>query len=154
MWVFWYDRGHPVIHAARTNPAATRIGAVCNVTTPRKDTDVYKLAGNGAKGPLQLFINSGPNLDATRISTKVVKPCLSVRVAPSNAAKGGTVKVTVTDAGEPVAHASVSLLGDHKHTNGLGNAVFHVSGRTGRGSHLVKVSSHGYRVAVRHLRIR
>jgi hypothetical protein len=154
MWVFWYDRGHPVIHAARTNPAATRIGAVCNVTTPHKNTDVYKLAGNGSRGPLQLFINSGPNLDKTQIYAKVVEPCLSVRVAPSSVSSGHSVKVIVTDAGTPVAHATVSLLGAHKKTNRHGVAVFHIGGGTGAGSHVVTVKHRGYQVAKRHVRVR
>ena len=127
--MFWYDRGHPVVHAARTNADATRIGATCSMTTPRKLSNLYKLAGNGSLGPLQLFINTGTDLDATQIYSKVVKPLPDGIVsALATLAPGGHLTVTVTDAGSPVKGAKVSLLGAHGATDKHGVVQFHVAG--------------------------
>ena len=52
LWIFWRN-GTGKLQATRTNKAATRIGAIRDVAPPR-GTTVYRTAGDGSRGPLDL----------------------------------------------------------------------------------------------------
>jgi hypothetical protein len=154
MWLYWWDTSSDVVHAARTNPAVTTLGAVCSVATPGKTTDVWDLVGNAGQGPLQLFANAGePN---AQIYDTVVQPCLSVSVSPSklSAATGGTVTVAVSDAGAPVSGAKVGFLGHHETTPASGKVKFTVPKHHSKGSFPVAVAHAGYEPAGASVRIR
>jgi hypothetical protein len=153
LWVIWFDRGHAVIHVARTNVAATRIGATCAVTTPHDEQYIYSLAGDGAKGPLQVVINGGSNISATKIYSTVVQPCLQVSVSPSHVAPGGHVTVSVSDAGSPVGGAHVVILGVGATTDSHGVAHLRIPSGAHAGSHTVAVSRAGYQHTQAHVHI-
>ena len=59
LWLMWEVNG--TIFAARTNKAATRVGAVNALRAPGSRT-VYRLNGEGSAGPLDLFVNDGSAL--------------------------------------------------------------------------------------------
>ncbi|MGN6475481.1 MAG: hypothetical protein ACTHK4_17805 [Mycobacteriales bacterium] len=144
LWLYWWDGGTATIHAVRTNPASTRFGAVCSVTTPNKTEGVWDLVGNGDKGPLQLFSIAGePN---AQVYDTVVLPCLSVGVSPKtiSASKGGTFTVTVTDAGAAIRGATVTFAGHHKTTNSSGKVSFSIAKHHAKGHFPISVSEHGY----------
>jgi hypothetical protein len=153
VWVMWHDSGSHAVHVARTNRSATALGATCTVTTPNATDDVWSLAGDGTAGPLQLFVNAGPNQQATSIYTKSVQPCLTVKVSPRHARPGHRVTVTVRDAGASVAHAHVSLLGMHRKTNRHGKVSFRVPAGAHRGGHALVVKAKGYQKVKRAVRV-
>src|SRR5918995_1039362 len=54
LWLMWEQNG--VINAARTNRAATRVGAV-NAIRPPSGAAIFRLNGEGSAGPLDLVAN-------------------------------------------------------------------------------------------------
>lgn len=152
LWLYWWDGGTDTIDVVRTNPAATRFGAVCHVTTPNKTEDVWDLVGNASEGPLQLFTLAG----APQVYDTVVNPCLSVSVSPKviAASKGGAFTVTVSDAGAAIKGADVTFAGHRKTTNSAGKASFSIAKHHAKGHFPIKVSEHGYQKASARIRVR
>jgi len=144
MWLFWWESSSTKLHAVRTNAAVSRFGRTCTVTIPQGTSTIWKTAGNGVAGPLDLVVNAG-NSDGEIYST-LVKPCLSASVSPASvkSASGGSVTVHVTDAGTPVAGAKVTYAGVSKTTNSSGNATVKVAKGTKRGKHTASFSAAGY----------
>jgi hypothetical protein len=154
VWLFWRNDQSKVIKVARSNRAVTRLGAVCSVATPRNATDVWSMAGDGARGPLQIAVNAGSF--GEQIFSRVVHPCLSVSVRPHRLSsdKKGRIKVRVSDAGDPVRGAVVHFAGHAKKTNKHGKVTFTVAKGTGHGKHSVTVKAHGYTTARTHVTVR
>lgn len=116
LWIFWADEDLDRIYAARTNKAATRIGARVAVKYPLGGDTIWKLEGDGALGRLDVLANTGDSGKAATWHTQVL-PGLSL------SCKGGkVVSCTVTDAGDPVAGAKVKVGGKTLTTNAQGKA--------------------------------
>jgi hypothetical protein len=110
--VFWHDG--TTILAARTNAAASRIGAIVAVKPPQGTQTTWKPQGEGSLGRLDLLahVTTGAGLAAWHTQ---VLPGLTL------ACKGGrVVSCTVTDAGEPVGAAKVRIGGRTLTTNARG----------------------------------
>jgi hypothetical protein len=154
VWLFWRNDQSKVIKVARSNRAVTRLGATCSVATPRNATDVWSMAGDGARGPLQIAVNAGSF--GEQIFSRVVHPCLSVSVRPHrlSADRKGLIKVKVSDAGDPVRGAVVHFAGHSKKTNRHGRVTFTVARGTSHGKHSVTVRAHGYTTARAHVTVR
>ena len=114
LWLMWEQNG--TIYAARTNRAASRLGAV-NAIKPPSGATIYRLNGEGSAGPLDLVANlaaGGQNLFHQQ-----VWPKLSLAGARS----GTKIVFRVTDAGDPVAGATVKAGGKSLKTAANGTAT-------------------------------
>ena len=145
MWIFWRQMYGSTMHAVRTNKAATRVGKVCTFRSPHGSSDVWKTAGNGSNGRLDLVASATVNGNIQMYSTQVL-PCLSGAVSPTSirSSSGGTITVYVRDAGAPVAGAAVRYAGVTKKTGALGKVTFSVARGTTKGKKTVTFKHSGY----------
>jgi hypothetical protein len=116
LWLMWHRSGR--VYAVRTNKAATRVGPVTAVTPPSGTSTIWKVAGDGALGPLDVLTSVTTSGGALSTWHTQVLPRLQLRVI------GGKKKATfvVTDAGDPVAGATVRAGGKRLTTNAAGKA--------------------------------
>ena len=115
LWVMWVSSGE-TIYAMRSNPSATKFGAVVRVRAPAKTETVWKIFGEGSRGPLDLFVSVSTPGSLAFWHTQVL-PGLTL------SCKGGDVVArTVTDAGDPVGGAKVKVGGKTLTTSGRGKA--------------------------------
>jgi hypothetical protein len=145
IWLFWWEASSDRLHAVRTNPAGTRFGRICTVTTPHATTSLWKTAGDGTSGPLDLVVNAGDG-SSEQISSTQVKPCLSASVNPTtvSSSAGGPVTIHVSDAGSAVKGATVKYAGTAKTTDAHGDATFKVAKGTSKGKHAITYADGGY----------
>ncbi|BEP13008.1 hypothetical protein acdb102_13190 [Acidothermaceae bacterium B102] len=152
LWVSWVEGTHIV--ATRTNPSVTAFGVVRTVASPTiSGSAPTRTAGDGALGPLDTVINTigkgdhdaKGNLITELYSTRILEG-LAVHVSPAviSYAKGGTLTVTVSDAGVLEPGAKVAIGSVVKVTNAQGQAVFALPARTAKGSHAVTVTQTGW----------
>lgn len=145
MWLFWWEPSTSALRAVRTNKGATTFGQVCSLRTPHGTTEVWKTAGDGSNGTLDLVVNAGTGSSEQIYATKVL-PCLSGHVSPARVSRstGATVTITVSDAGTPVTGAAVTYKGVVKKTNVKGQASFRVAAGTAKGIHAISFRHAGY----------
>jgi hypothetical protein len=115
LWLMWEQNG--TIYAARTNRAATKLGAANAIRTPSGAT-IYRLNGEGSAGPLDLLANMQA-AGGQALWHQQVWPKLSL----AGSRKGATIAFRVTDAGDPVAGATVKAGGKTLKTNAAGRAT-------------------------------
>jgi hypothetical protein len=115
LWLMWEQNG--TIYAARTNRTATRLGAANAIRTPSGAT-IYRLNGEGSAGPLDLIANMQA-AGGQAFWHQQVWPKLSL----TGSRKGATIAFRVTDAGDPVAGATVKAGGKTLKTNAAGRAT-------------------------------
>ncbi len=133
LWVMW-AKGSQRVYATRSNRAATRFGAVVAVKPPAGTSFLWKVAGDGARGPLDLVASASTPGSLAFWHTQVL-PGLSL------ACRGGSiVSCTVSDAGDPVRGAKVKIGGRTLTTNARGKA----SADLPAGSYRVTVWKAGY----------
>jgi hypothetical protein len=114
LWLMWDRNGRLVF--TRTNKAATKVGPLVTVATPGGSSSIWKLNGEGSPGPLDAFVavTTGGGLSTWH---RQVLPKLTI------AATGGAiVRFRVTDAGDPVAGATVRVGSKWLATNAAGRA--------------------------------
>jgi hypothetical protein len=118
LWVMWHEGGSNDLFAIRTNKAATRFGSIVKVAPPASTSSVWKLKGEGSRGPLDLLasVSTGSSLAAWH--TQVLPP---LSISATKAANG--VRFTVTDAGDAVAGAKVTYASKTLTTNSKGQAT-------------------------------
>lgn len=136
IWVMWGDDSGGGIAVTRSNKAVTRFEAIQHFN-PDSST-LWRLAGDGRLGPLDLIVHQTPNSKASPLRAEAqyarILPLLNVRFAktPIKNKKGKTIAwkivVKVTDAGDPVPNATVMLGKTKKSTNTAGKATFTVQG--------------------------
>jgi hypothetical protein len=116
LWLMWQRSGK--VYAVRTNKAATRVGPVTAVNPPSGTSTIWKVAGDGALGPLDVFASVSTGGGALSTWHTQVLPRLQLK------ATGGKKKATfaVTDAGDPVAGVTVRIGGKRLTTNAAGKA--------------------------------
>ena len=119
LWVMWEQDG--TIHAARTNRAATRLGAASSLRPPGGGT-IFRLSGEGSAGPLDLVANVRSG-GAQALWHQQVWPKLTLTASTRRAGAGRTVTFRVLDAGEPVAGAVVRAGGVTVRTAANGTAT-------------------------------
>jgi hypothetical protein len=115
LWLMWEREG--TIYVARTNRAATRVGALNALRAPGSRT-VYRLNGEGSAGPLDLLVNDG-----SAFWHQQVQPKLQLTATSRKAGKGRVVTFRVVDAGDPVAAATVRAGGRRLRTSANGTAT-------------------------------
>jgi hypothetical protein len=137
IWVMWgSDNGN--IAVTRSNKAVTRFEPIQHLSD--KIVTLFHLAGDGRLGPLDLLADqladTNPLLPAGAYHARVL-PELSAAVkvqtitAVENKKKvvtGHALTVTVTDAGDAVKGATVTVKGHTKKTNGSGVAKITLAG--------------------------
>jgi hypothetical protein len=144
LWLSWRTVGDGRLHAARTNKAATRIGAVRALATPGRGTGQYwSTAIEGSRGPLDVVVNAQANGGSPRLYSAHVLPGLSLKVTPKRLNKG-RINVRVTDAGDAVRQATVRFNGKSARTDKQGRASFRVGARVADGRYRVAVGKPGY----------
>jgi hypothetical protein len=122
LWVVWADGSR--LFALRSNKEATDFGSMISVAPPGGTFSVYKLKGEGSLGPLDLFtaVSTSPSELATW-HTQVFPP-LALSVSPKTfvGSEGATVSFTVSDVGDAVEGATVTVAGKTATTNAQGRA--------------------------------
>jgi len=114
LWLMWEQNG--TIFATRTNRTATKVGGVNAIRVPG-GASIYRLNGEGSAGPLDLIANMSSG--GQFLWHQQVWPKLLV----SGKRAGKTLVFTVTDAGDPVAAATVKAGGKTLKTAANGRAV-------------------------------
>ena len=150
LWVYWVEGG--TLLATRTNPAVTRFGAVRSVIGPidpgsKSAQSITRTAGDGNLGPLDAVINQSlTGSPESQISTTRIVEALqvSVRTRGITALRGGTLVVTVSDAGVPVVGASVKVGRVTLRTSAKGTATFVIAKGSAKGRHPVTARASGY----------
>jgi len=115
LWLMWEQNG--TIFAARTNRAASTLGAV-NAIRPPGGASIYRLNGEGSAGPLDLIANMQA-AGGQALWHQQVWPKLSL----SGSRSGTKMVFRVTDAGDAVAGATVKAGGKTLKTNATGRAT-------------------------------
>ncbi len=125
MWLAWSRGG--TIYVTRTDRAVTRIGAVRAVPIRRGARLVDRLAAEGSPGTLDLVASFETRGGAVRFWQEQVLPGLSLGISAT--ATGGSTRYLfrVSDAGEPVANATVRF-GKQSLTTGVSGTVVLVTG--------------------------
>ncbi|MEA2178968.1 MAG: hypothetical protein QOG77_2265 [Solirubrobacteraceae bacterium] len=131
LWVVWTDAvdGDARVYATRSNEAASRFGAIVDAGRPSGGTSVYSLNGSDAGGKLDLLANySGNTTDASTWATRIL-PGLTLKAnATLSRSTTKSVRFTVTDAGDAVENAKVSILGRSGRTDEDGRVTLRLQG--------------------------
>jgi hypothetical protein len=148
LWVAWYNQAKNVIHAVRTNTAATLFGVVRTIKSPPRTGNLASLQAQGSSGRLDIIINDSlttPGFPTALFHTQIL-PGLSLHASPRvfSHTKAATVTFTVADAGQPVAGAKVSCPGKAGTTTNTGQAKIHFSKGTPAGFHVCTATKAGY----------
>ena len=140
IWVMWGDDSGGGLALTRSNKAVTRFEAIQHFN-PDSFT-LWRLAGDGRLGPLDLIVHQMPNAKGSVPPTEAlyarILPLLTATFSktPIKNKKGTIIAVkvvvTVTDAGDPVPKANVVIGNKNKSTNGSGIATFVVPGAGGK----------------------
>ena len=115
LWLMWEQNG--TIFAARTNRSTTRLGAV-NAIRPPSGATIYRLNGEGSVGPLDLIANMQAG-GSQALWHQQVWPKLELAASRT----GNRIVFRVSDAGEPVAAATVKAAGKTLKTAANGRAT-------------------------------
>jgi hypothetical protein len=152
LWVTWSAGtfGEKRILATRSNRTATRFGATVSAGAVRGAHSVSALdaaATGSALDVLALFGTGSESGGATYV--RRVLPGLTLKATPKSLpARPRTVRFTVTDAGDPVAGATVRAGGKTARTDAKGRATLTLSG----GKATARATANGYAAAVVKLR--
>ncbi len=143
LWVMWHDSGK--IYASRTNPAASRPGAIVRTAPPSGTSSLWDVFGEGSLGPLDLLAHVQIGSSSSTWHKQLL-PGLTLKCFPKKA--GATC--LVTDAGKPVTGAIVKVRGRGVKTLGSGVASFGLA----KGTYTVSATKAGYTPASARLRVR
>lgn len=140
LWIAWSDN-IPRIRAVRTNVAGTGLGAIRNVKMPANQDGVYDVAIDGTTGRGDIVINTGGGFWHTQVA-----PGLSVDASPATWKRGKKQKVTfdVSDAGDPVAGATVKVGDASCTTGGDGSCAITFAASKKKASIAAKATLSGY----------
>ncbi len=119
LWVAWLASDGR-LHALRSNRAASKFGAAQVVAAPAGSPTAFELAGEGSAGPLDVLARYATGSALAWWHSRVVPPL----TASASRTKQGAVTVTVTDVGDPVAGARVSVGGKTETTDAKGRVSF------------------------------
>jgi hypothetical protein len=122
LWVMWADGTR--LYATRTNKAATRVGPTVSTSPPTGTQAVWKVKGEGSLGPLDLIVSAATGEGIAIWHTRLL-PALSLAASPRSFTAGDTTTVVlqVTDAGDPVAGATISVGDQSGRTDSNGRYV-------------------------------
>jgi hypothetical protein len=123
LWVMWMRSGR--LYATRSNRAATRFGNIITVTPPEGTSSIWKVGGEGSNGPLDMLASVTVGLKELATWHTQVLPPLSLNATPQSFAtqQGAAVVFTVSDVGDPVAEATITVAGKLLTTDAQGRAT-------------------------------
>jgi hypothetical protein len=157
LWLYWEQQGNKRVFAARSNPAATRLGALVSIKPPRGTQTIYALHAEGSAGPLDLFALADAAGGIGYFHQRI-KPGLTLKAAPGKVAAGGNVTFMVTDAGAAVsgANVKVTIAGDKLGglSNAAGKVTVHVPGDAQPRRYRATAKKAGYAQATRQIRVK
>jgi hypothetical protein len=146
LWLLWARSGN--VYALRTNAAATKFGAIVKVKPPAGYSTIYRLTGEASLGPLDLlglFQNGGADIGYFH---QRILPGLTLTASPTNVKKGHKVTFKVTDAGDPIKGAKVSIkFGSVKKTgttSATGKVKLTVPAGASKGTRTATAAKSGY----------
>jgi hypothetical protein len=153
LWLFWSTgSGYAV---TRSNRAATRFESVTRVALPDAGATTYGLYGEGSAGTLDLVAHAGSGSSIPDWHTQVL-PRLSLTVLFSREEKKGgqllrRLSLRVTDAGDPVQGAAITIGGRRLRTaaNGKATGLFASTGKQAP----AKATKAGYAMATTRVRL-
>ena len=123
LWLFW-SRGSEYL-ATRSNRRATRFGTATKIALPAADAKTYGLYGEGSLGPLDLVAHAGTGAAIPDWHTQVL-PRLSLRSSSKTFKRSertfARLTFQVTDAGDAVSGARITVAGQSLATNAQGKA--------------------------------
>ncbi len=129
LWVSWVISNR--LKVAHTNTAASAFGAVGSWGAPRGTGTLWHTVSAAGNGALDVVVNAGgPGGKINFWHTQTLRT-LSVKARPASAHRGGAVTFTVSDAGDPVAGASVRFGSRSGTTNGAGKVTITATSRGG-----------------------
>jgi hypothetical protein len=148
IWVAWSNKQSNKVFVTRTNKAATRFGPVRSYATP---CIVASLLGLGGSPLAKLDIGMSCLNNAAKQESLVGQVLAGLSVSfPGTVhlgTKGVTVKITVTDAGDPVAGATVKFAGKTLKTNAKGQVSVTLSKSAKTGAYKISVTAPNYLAA-------
>lgn len=144
MWLAIADNGER-LDVIRSNKAMTRWSAPQRVAFPRGIESAWYLAGDGARGPLDLLANVTVGASTFAYHNRI-KPLLALAPSPSRVRNNRARRVTftVTDAGDRMAGARVVFRGRRVTTNSRGQASFTVPAGTSARTYSASATMTGY----------
>ncbi len=155
LWLYWEREGR--LYALRTDKQAKRLGAIVSAKLPKGASVVYRLQGEGSRGPLDLFALTDAKGGLGYLQQRIL-PGLTLLAKPKPAKAGKKVTLNVSDAGEAVKGAKVVLkLGKKsfmKKTDKKGRVAFSVPASTQSGRYPVTARKGGYAKARAKIRIK
>ena len=150
IWVMWGDDAGGGVAVTRSNKAITRFEPIQHLKL--NSGSMYRISGDGRLGPLDLLVDQIPNVSpiqppgvfygrtrAVLSAVYTVKPIKNKKLAVI----GHTLTVTVSDAGDPVPGAKVSVGTSSAKTNAKGVAQLKFGNKV-TGKQKVTVSQPGY----------
>lgn len=155
LWLFW-DRDRK-IYAARTNPAATKLGQIVSIKPPNGTGAVYRLNAEGSRGPLDLLALADSEGDLRYFHQRLL-PGLTFTAQPRAVRQDRKITLRAADAGRPLQGAKVILeIGGKElssRTNAKGRATIGVPVDTKPGRYAATARKDGYSPAKRWVRVR
>jgi hypothetical protein len=147
LWVMW-NRGTK-LNVVRSNKAVSRWSAPSEIDAPKGATTVWTVAGEGSNGPLDAVVSADVTGEGLAFWQTQIFPTMTVTATPQSlsGAEGGTITVQVTDLGDAVAGAQVTLAGQTATSNAAGKALLHVAKASKPATQTVKVSHRSYKPA-------
>lgn len=156
LWVFW--TGGRDVYARRSNPAGTAWGAITAAPMPRGTQTSFKLAGDAQDGLLDLFgafERSGPGVQTWHTQ---LRAGLTLTATPARARAGARgvqdVRLRVTDAGAPVAGATVRLGRARAFTGAGGTVTLGIPAGARRSTLTARATRTGYVDGIAAIRVR
>jgi hypothetical protein len=129
VWVTWVANtsGSPTVFARRSNAAVTAFGTPVAVTPPSGTQTVFRLDPFAQAGVLDLVGNLG-SVSSDALWHTQIRPGMTVSLSPSKVhrKKGTTVSAFITDAGQPLAGATVKIATNKATTNAKGKATLKI----------------------------
>jgi hypothetical protein len=155
LWVLWTKGfGDPDVLATRSNPSATRFGAVVNAGHPRDAAQAYVLDASAAGGAVDVLGNFNIGNTTTAVTSyRRIRPGLTLGARPKKINRGEPtlVRFTVLDAGAPVKGATVRAGGKSGTTSSDGRVTLSL---TSRRPLAAKATHPGYTAATKRLGVR
>jgi hypothetical protein len=148
IWVAWLNKVTEKVMVTRSNKADNRFGPVRSYATPCVGGGLLGLGGSPlARLDVGLSCENGKLVSAQYFSQVLAALSLAAPGSVKAGASGVTVTVAVTDAGDPVAGATVKIDGKSAVTNAAGKASIHLPGSIAAGKYPVTAAAANYLTA-------
>ena len=139
IWVVWNQNNQ--MRAVHTNRAGTQLGSIGSWGGPRGTSTMWKTATAGSDGGADVVVTATTQSAINVWHTQILRT-LSVTADPGSVRRSGRVEFRVTDAGDPVAGATVRFGSRTGRTDAAGTVTIQAPGS--RAAVRVKVGKAGY----------